>query len=1806
MAYFKLSLLTKMYDPNNVNKYIKNVISEFYGNNVDEELKKYERNNNIIPQLSTDIDIDNVYTKTYTYNEKLNIHQQGQADLSFSLDKMILDDDIWKDNPFASKIKSGSQLLLEDKYSNLYLFTVKDVTYNITENNIVYNFSCQDSFSYQLAKQNDGYTIKNDIDSKNFIGALSVDYWAEKIVEECKIAYKYLRLETPLYLCTDGTAINTVVKKSNNKEILKVLKVDYLDTAENADLYETIPFSCSSTTANGALISLGEQIGLSLKTATVLVEPEVSNYITLITYFWFEPSKKDVVSGLQYSPFRNVKTFSLSQKADSLITTLNINSRTLSSEEIITALPTVSPFFMTYFSSAYWKKYSQYYQGMYTNALYGPQFSINLSSNGISYDDEEDWEVLVSHSNNTITFTKQITPQEKALFTLYNIQVYQTQKTRSAITYINNIGDKKVVTSDNSIFKTTVTNNLISITIQNSDFINLAVNDYIEDYEIHVFFKTQYSDEDEVFARIADQLPWLENKLIDFSYFINSGLLSKLQEQDIRVRVYNDLRKVNSDILLNSNAYYSRIHAQTKYLSEMTNNIDAIGAEVSNIVSTYKQKGSNDHYDTNNLIQRWSLLQSNITSTTSNSDIKDSYVLPSFVELYSTTSDYMRKFLNARQRCLKNLYNFSQYFNTPVDAIYKQCTKIDISIIDTEGDDAFNIYRFEPTNKDVYQVLDLDFAKSYPNFFTFDKTYTDLDAKVVNYNNIKLYNNDVQHSLFDKENHLITEDNYQDINIHCYQDILHKSGANDKYDKDKKYLRQIFFLRVGEMVDNLSGVTAETKRQIRKKITANSFHLNITTTHGTRGANSDLYPCHVQLYSKDTNYLIGWKLYEDGCSFSGDKMYLESSSYIEIDDVRYYYMSSGYWALLDKPIYVGQGVFVHDDDTINFKIENNYYADDTIFYQEIDSTQILKSYIYRKKASIEPYIKNSYVRKPITDLTTGNIASNDTIKGFNNPGNYTFSHTNNNDQTIPGVNFIGWGRYTDNTVKGWHIACGIMGIFNPLWWIGSLITSFNLTDKILVQGGYENTTTHELTIYDNDFAPFKNPSTKRYSSYIKEYPLDAIYDSTGTKHVLVTNTNYNNFYCRINEKTSTEGYSLASNGVYSSLDSSLRTAKKDDELYSGFMSDFPTKFFYSTKPLDASTIAYNTPGVAWTFGNVINLSGTISTYKYSQTKTYTYVEYTDIPATSSYLFLEVKANSNYSVPSKNNNPDDLNQYRDYDWIRLGTIKSGEQIHKDYPTNPNNSTSGVTRNVYFYRIIDGVLSDLSTNVTTCINEIWSNTISNKYGVIYDINDLYDAVGIVENLYYIEERVKLSPASLGDGYNIKDHLLDNTYEFYNDKEERVYTINQLFGNLMYKKPQSYTYYLFDRTIPQTIRIYRYNNQSIVPDIISYEIDASVDGNHTGTAPYADFQYNINSTPISYNVTTNGDFWNKFTNAQTGGDTLPLREHAALIESNLQLYWNEAYAASLLCDIFVPDEWRLKQDKVINHFNVVLETSNCITLNTVYIPKIIKTKESQYAITWSNKIPDVENGQLYTYNQLSEKCRIEVDKMLERTQNVSIKDLYFTKIADNISFYTIQSGGSNWETFINQSVGLSIPDYTGWNGIAIMYLTSHFVDAGTSNYELLLQRRDDLWRKFYEEYPYLFLEGSYTSDSATTSEELLTMAKYSFEDQKYPEKSYSISLIDLIQDIETIDNENGTYNPKYYKAPELQIGQGIKISAEDYTRDRDDIYEALSQLLFITDISRDLRNDGNCQLTVNTIKYQDKLIRRLAKLIRNNPLH
>lgn len=1803
MAYFKLNLLTKVFNNENDNQYIKNIISEFYGNNKREELLRYEK---VLPEtsLSNKIQLNNVYTKTYTYNEKLTLHQQGQKELTFSLDKMVLDDDVWKENPFASKIKNGSQLLLEDKYNNLMSFIVKNIGYNITENNIIYTFTCQDTFSFLLSKQNDGYTIKNDIDSKDFIGALTIDSWAKKIVEDCKISYKYLNLATPLFLCTDGTATTFL---DANKKVLKTLKDSYINNSENSDLYETIPFSCSSTSANGALISLGEQIGLSINTATVLKSEENGNFIELVTYFWYEPSKKDAVSGLMYSPFRDIKSFNLSQNSDSLLTVLNINSRTLSSDVELTPLSTVSPFFMNSFNSTYWKKYSKYSVGLYSDILYGPVFSADSTKYELvsiqTLSGLNNNQIGVYISGQHIWFYKEITEEEKEKYSLYDKHLFEKDKISTEIV-VQKEGEY-IYSLRNTIFNLGVEQNegkyFLYIDFSPIDTVTFA---QIKSVQLVVFFKTEYNDEDEQFAKIADQLPYLENKLIDLSYFVKNNLISKIQEKDINNRIYNDLRKVNSDILMNASVYYNRIHKQTQYLADMTNNIDAVGAEVSNIVNIYKEKGSNDNYDTNRLYNRWNLLQYSISGAApaSKTDISGSYATVGFVDLYDTVSDYMRKFLNARQRCLKNLYNFRQYFDTALDDRYKNLCRVTITIEDKN--EPKNIYRFTPINSDKYSVFDQDFANNHKSFFSWIDD--DEGAKITDYHNLVLYNNDKQHTIFDKDNYLITKTNYNNMNFHMYQDILKEEQPYSRYDSDIQYLRKVCFIRRKTLL-KLFGINEDTAIE--------QFDLKI-------GTNNER-DCEIKVYDRDSNYFVCNKMFEDGNPFNNLTLFANSKIWANGQqyktDVN---QSIQYIICLDKHVLKTDTNEVNliKADTINFAedFDSEYVYRGNIFYQPIDQNDILMNFLWRKRSSYTLYKSEPFRYNSLDVLLENNSVNNYTFETLDDPGAY--------DPDGGVVDFVGWGVNTETNTNAWwwtNLAISLGSNFLGLPLFG-LVDQKHFSHNVLslVLGSYDETSSIKSQILsDWDFGSFNSRDNKKRSWYIYNYPLDEYFvkesndisDDNASEEVsdvytskkIPTSASYQNFYTMVKAHRGEQNFSLANHGTFCDSSESIFIGKSTQSLFDHFVSEFPQYKFYFTEP-DVSKPALS-------FGNLIyeyqqNQSFADNLY-YKQTKTYKIIDWQDLDRTdTSCRYLVVEENTidteQFAIPNE------LNQYIHYDIIQNSQIMTIKEILNRWNAEPDCT---------FYLIIDSVIEEVTLQTTK--EDFYNSTIVNNHCKKFKLSDLYDEPELLQHLYHIEEKVKVNPKSTD--YDLYNHLLDNKYELYNDNEERVYTINQLFGNLTYKDAQKYSFYVFDKSIPQDIKLYRYNNASTSPDIIWYSFDISSSKEEaTGYKPYEDFKYSIDvasqSVEINTNTLTNGSFWYYFTvkDFNTQDDYTILREHAAMIESTLQQYWNEAYASSLLCDIFVPEEWRIKQEQVENNFNVIIKSDIeddkfDLTLNSLYIPLIDKIKDKQYLISWGKEPISLENSEIYSYDDLSPEQQSEVNIIINHTQNVATDYLFFTKISDNTSYYSIQDGGCDWATFLNSCVGVYLPHYTGWNGIAINYLTSHFIDYGKSEYESLLERRNNMWRELYNDYPYLFLEGSFSSESATTPEQLLTMAKYDFEDKKYPEKSYSISLIDLVQDVETVDKKDTntntyTYNPSYYYGIELHIGESIKIDATDYVDTRDDVYEALSNLLFITDIIRDLRNDGDCQLTVNTIKYKDKLIRRLAKLIKKNPLN
>jgi hypothetical protein len=256
----------------------------------------------------------------------------------------------------------GTQLCLIDNFDNQYLFTITSVKYDFKETNVIYEITCQDSFSQQLSTQNDGYEIVNDPTKTTFIGAKTIDFWANKIVQECYIPYLYVSLQDGLYLVehNDGSQ-ELVLTYVNTDRVLKTYKKPYAQS-DYPEYYDLIPFSASGN-ADSVLIELGNQIDFMLNTCEFS-----ENQHTYQRYFWFEPKKHEEESGLLYSPYNSIKSFGLTHNGKSLTTILNVTGNS-QNNKIVSLLPSVPQYFLQLFNSADWEQLN-YAPGIFSQVIY--------------------------------------------------------------------------------------------------------------------------------------------------------------------------------------------------------------------------------------------------------------------------------------------------------------------------------------------------------------------------------------------------------------------------------------------------------------------------------------------------------------------------------------------------------------------------------------------------------------------------------------------------------------------------------------------------------------------------------------------------------------------------------------------------------------------------------------------------------------------------------------------------------------------------------------------------------------------------------------------------------------------------------------------------------------------------------------------------------------------------------------------------------------------------------------------------------------------------------------------------------------------------------------------------------------------------------------------------------------------------------------------------------------------------------------------------------------------------------------------
>lgn len=1690
----------------------------------------------------------------YTYDEKFQVHPNSQRTLTFSMNQKIIRADRIEMNPFTNYLFIGAQLLLVDKYDNHHLMTISKISYDFKETNTVFKYECQDSFTYQLSRQNTGYEITNNIDDNSFIGAQSLDWWVLcKIQPECKISYQYLRLEDKYHY-----------KPSFPK-------------AEYADFHRTVPFSASGT-ANSVLIALGELFGLQLRVyeRVNLQQSVIINGVADINpaygridkFYWFEPVKSLRPTGLKYSPSLDLKSFSLDHTGESFSSILNVQSHEIG-DTLITLIPTVPSFFRQWFETAEWNN-TDFVPGLFLSSCQEKSHYININEAAVAIrndtnkpDYTDDYftyndllyisllphieESELSERYDFIKFTTTHGDSTQLSFkdneyvsgkNTWELEVRYNNYKKEDADIVETWYTSKQHTSHKTIKDRGGIKSLyLKIPLQDSgESINTLNGDlYIVEY--------RHADEDEItFARIADQVPWLENKLIDFQYFLDHSIINFAEHNGLMKLLENNLRKANAKMLVYSQRYFESIRKKTELMSQISIKLDRLGAIFqSDLLDPYL---SNEKItETRDLNLAYEDLFQNSTEQIE------------LISYYDTLSDYVNKYFNAEQTFLKNMYLFKKYFNTSCDF----------------GTLYFKTFSF--SNEKQY------------SFNESKNAYTKLTESNKNSSLYYLKDSDAENFVLYDKNELIDDKKLSDTDYYYAKVITdYVEEAKGLWSNETVYYEKQW--EAAEPESFFSGV----EREKQLDITVNSKQYKLQITKDLNGMVRISCYRHILFNPVDDNSTIT----AGGYTFTNVKEVYQRVSWPEMK-MNYLYKTL---------TLTGDGATLLPKEDLYIKTPSGYISlkdklDGNNSYEWIGN--FAESGM---KDSLLQYIANSK-NIPIENIV--NIDKDDwwesytsEFYGSNIPLNqiYWYGKKDEKDDketeeyhTISFVNYENAGsfyRKTPSTAED----------FNKKWWY-KLLMSDILKEWV---NFYYNTFSNDGWTYTDIFGYTFKPSFQRWTPssrlmYVKKtesynvIDIDNIFGNSCKETI----DNYDGwkgntkaYYTDLEDEKDDTARIIAANWKYDQATNLLFTyfslTKRATSLSDKYF--YKTKtwrlltgedyissndrikvLLYTDKELDDTKLSVN-----------INTLGSKIIYRLNSTMYYPLKNF----------MIDMSMDNLFSDTSE---PKQLKKIADIKWEE-------DDLYRF--TMANQKMIFIKEEEVEYTPLSGLEWKSGSVTYDNISQYQGYKLYNiDTDLVYDLQT--ECNDVVVDFYIIKEGyIDYQPVASFDS----SESLDD-YEFYkkvNDKYEKRYTLNQLISlNNSYVQQNCFTYQGFSNPeeTPIWVNFYEYDQDNVIKHQGTISYNKNDKKFYLKTEDITELLTTSNSDAEDLEKMTNGEFWWKYRNEST---TI-LKEKAALIEVNLSEYWTNAYYASKNCRFFIPEFWQPVINHQSNSFSskILLTDGESISLSTTYIPTVtlfpkqtkyrFKHKESAEANTTitaaTYKLPISENVSFSSICQQHELLQQMADYL-----NLNVSDWQATVISNDYALYQYEAGGMLWKEAIEKlSKGLLVYNYYGgWYDMMINVLQNcNYINYEPTLYYQAQQEHELIWSEIYTKYPNLIYEQTYTNENATSAGELLQMAQYAFQDYNTPETNYNISIIDLT-------------SLKGYQGQELKIGDGVEVDASElYSNIDSDIYRSLSQYLFITDINYDLRRDDNIQLTVNSIKYQDKVIGQLIKLIR-----
>ena len=686
------------------------------------------------------------------------------------------------------------------------MFTVKNIKHTLKSENIIYQYSCEDTFSYQHIRQHNGYSIENDPSSEDFIGAKTIDWWVHnKIKKDCHISYEYVPLFEGLYQAQETNNLILYNDNSSPTNVLKIVKQIYTKE-EYPELYEKIPFSISGSNASAVLISLAEELGLMLNYREQNIRDRNGNRTNLFKrYFWFEPKKNEKTANLKYSPKINIQSFDFSHNGAALTTILNVDPVEVNNE-LVTLIPETPPLFSSLFLSSDWNN-SSYTDGYFTSIC---QEKVFFCEGGLSAENTFGYslDLVFGYEKGKSFYT------ENYIYLILKDNNNQTLKIPNYYNRVSLFNDKK----ETSLFINdkyySVKNSKINFVIRNengedvvynssfnllpSEFLGtdqtcyvriavpLTTKPLIRDSKILLSFTRDATIEELEFAKAADLCPWLENKLIDFSYFLKQGILSPIEYKTLLNTFKNDLRIINGKLLYYSKEYYHAIQIKTKQLAEITTTLDSLGAAFnSDIIEPFKTLGRIT--DISYFREAYRNYQTKL---------KKEAVTTPILNYNALLTEYFNKYFKAQQRFLKNIYYFRQYFNQKIQwgenvkVVQKTLTFKTIGDFIIEENEQHQLTPKIYANEVIEKIDENNYLRRY---ISFNKKPYFSSISNQNFKPNDALESPVKIYLNDKitEATLVTKKNYTNFLVETpkIQEEMIRCGKNDEYNENKTYYR---------------------------------------------------------------------------------------------------------------------------------------------------------------------------------------------------------------------------------------------------------------------------------------------------------------------------------------------------------------------------------------------------------------------------------------------------------------------------------------------------------------------------------------------------------------------------------------------------------------------------------------------------------------------------------------------------------------------------------------------------------------------------------------------------------------------------------------------------------------------------------------------------------------------------------------------------------------------------------------------------------------------------------------------------------